>query len=96
MPFWNKGKSREEKEAEIAILQKKQDVWNEKIAKGFQDHSHCIVCGRAIHFGKKYCSIECKEKYMNLEGKKGKQNKWMCMLMGVLLPLMMVLMFAFQ
>ncbi|MHA1680046.1 MAG: DUF2116 family Zn-ribbon domain-containing protein [Promethearchaeota archaeon] len=85
-------KTKEEKEQEAAILQKKTDIWKETKAKGYQDHSHCIVCGRAIHYGKKYCSMECKGEYTKLEKKKGGSNKWMCIIMGIMLPLMMLFM----
>ncbi|RLF66230.1 MAG: DUF2116 family Zn-ribbon domain-containing protein [Thermoplasmata archaeon] len=26
-------------------------------------HSHCIVCGRPIEFGKTFCSEACRESY---------------------------------
>ncbi|MHA1794250.1 MAG: DUF2116 family Zn-ribbon domain-containing protein [Promethearchaeota archaeon] len=86
----------EEVSKEKQLLQKKQDIWRETKAKGYPEHSHCIVCGRAIHYGKKYCSLACKGEMEHAQKKKNKQNRWMCIIMSIMMPILMLIMFAFQ
>lgn len=47
------------------------------------NHSHCVICSRAVPFGDKTCSKECEEQYAELQ-KKRKRTMWiMYGLMGV-------------
>lgn len=77
-------------------VDRKTEIWRSKMAKGYQEHAHCIVCGRALHLGKKYCSMECKDKYEGVQKKQGKQQRWMCILMAVVFPVMMIFMMLSQ
>jgi predicted nucleic acid-binding Zn ribbon protein len=77
-------------------IDKQTEDWRSKQARGYQEHQHCGVCGRAIHLGKKYCSLECKNKMEGVQKKQGKQQKMMCCVMGAVMPIMLIVMFMFQ
>ncbi len=79
-----------------ALIDKKTEAWKSKVAKGYQEHAHCHTCGRAIHEGKKYCSIECRDKVEKMQGKQKKQQKWMYVLMCTIVPVMMLVMTMFS
>ena len=82
-----------EEDASTELVAKKTEAWRSKVAKGYDEHGHCSVCGRAIHADKKYCSIECKTKFEGVQKKQGKQNKLMCIIMPVIMAVMMLFMF---
>lgn len=91
-----KRKSPEDKAREreqLELLDQKVEEWRERRPKNYQDHSHCIVCGRAIHWGKKYCSMECKTKYEGVQNKGKGKNKWMMFIMFGVMGVMMLFMF---
>jgi predicted nucleic acid-binding Zn ribbon protein len=96
-------KAPEGAESKAAVEQEKFDNidrqtedWRNKQARGYQEHQHCSVCGRAIHLGKKYCSMECKNKLEGVQKKQSKNQKLMCCVMGAVMPIMLVVMFMFQ
>ena len=91
-----KRKSPEEKlreKEQLVVLDGKMDDWRDRRPKNYQDHSHCIVCGRAIHWGKKYCSMECKNKYEGVQKMGQGKNKWMMIVMFGVMGVMMLFMF---
>jgi predicted nucleic acid-binding Zn ribbon protein len=49
-------------------------AWKNKIAKKYDEHRHCSVCGISIPPDKEYCSIECGDKYKGYEKKKSRNN----------------------
>jgi predicted nucleic acid-binding Zn ribbon protein len=73
-----------------ANIDKQTEIWRSGVAKGYQEHAHCSVCGRAIHFDKKYCSIECKGKYEGMQKKQKKSNNMMCWITALILPIMLI------
>ncbi|MEX2682252.1 MAG: DUF2116 family Zn-ribbon domain-containing protein [Candidatus Sigynarchaeota archaeon] len=77
-------------------IDRQTEEWRNKQARGYQEHQHCIVCGRAIHLGKKYCSLSCKEKYESVQKKQNKNQKLMCCIMGAVMPIMLIVMMLFQ
>src|SRR5271157_4277812 len=87
-------KDKAEKEAVLRakydLIDQKTEEWRGKIPRGYQEHSHCSVCGRAIHLGKKYCSIECKNKLEGANKKQKKSQNLMCIVMAAVLPIMMI------
>ncbi len=84
-----------EQERYDAIDRQTED-WRNKQARGYQEHQHCSVCGRAIHLGKKYCSMECKNKFEGVQKKQNKNQKMMCCIMGAVMPIILVVMMLFQ
>ncbi|NMC06852.1 MAG: DUF2116 family Zn-ribbon domain-containing protein [Candidatus Lokiarchaeota archaeon] len=72
------------------------DDWRNKQARGYQEHQHCSVCGRAIHLGKRFCSLECKNKMEGVQKKQSKNQKLMCCVLGAVMPIMLIIMFMFQ
>lgn len=88
--------SEQELEEQSRDMDKKQEKWRQTVAKNYPEHSHCIVCSRAIHYGKRYCSMECKGKYEGVQKKQKKKNRWMYICMCTVLPVMMLVMFMFQ
>jgi predicted nucleic acid-binding Zn ribbon protein len=89
------GKAAAQQEKYDAIDRQTED-WRNKQARGYQEHQHCSVCGRAIHLGKKFCSMECKNKMEGVQKKQGKNQKLMCCIMGAVMPIIMVVMFMMQ
>lgn len=89
------GKAAAVQEKYDAIDRQTED-WRNKQARGYQEHQHCSVCGRAIHIGKRYCSMECKNKYEGVQKKQGKNQKLMCCIMGAVMPIIMVIMMMLQ
>jgi len=87
-----KDQAKLEEEKRLEILDKKQAEWREKRPKNFQDHAHCYSCGRAIHWGKKYCSIECKNKYEGIQKKSQSRNKYMYIVLCVVMSVVMIFM----
>ncbi len=83
-------------QAKYDAIDRQTEEWRNKQARGYQEHQHCSVCGRAIHVGKKYCSMECKNKLEGVQKKQGKNQKLMCCIMGAVMPIMLVVMMAFQ
>jgi predicted nucleic acid-binding Zn ribbon protein len=49
--------------------------WKDKIQKKYGPHHHCIICGRAIPEGKKYCSQDCKDSATAYERKQKKKSR---------------------
>jgi predicted nucleic acid-binding Zn ribbon protein len=48
--------------------------WKKKLQNKWGEHSHCVVCGRAIPFDKTTCSQACQDKYKGAEKKKSRSN----------------------
>ena len=94
--FGKKKPDEAELRAKYELIDQKTEEWRGKMPRTYQDHSHCSVCGRAIHMGKKYCSVECKGKLEGGQKKQKKSQNLMCIVMAMILPIMMILMFAFQ
>lgn len=47
------------------------------------NHSHCVICSKAVAFGDKTCSSECEAQYADLQ-KRRKRTMWtMYGLMGL-------------
>ncbi|HME51139.1 MAG TPA: DUF2116 family Zn-ribbon domain-containing protein [Candidatus Lokiarchaeia archaeon] len=92
----NKAETQEQLKTRYEQIDQKTEEWRGKIPKNMVEHSHCGVCGRAIHLGKKYCSVECKGKLEGANKKQKKSQNLMCIVMAAVLPIMMILMFAFQ
>ena len=40
-----------------------EKIKKEEIKERIPLHTHCIVCGRPIEFGKMFCSEACRESY---------------------------------
>lgn len=56
------------------------------------NHSHCIICGRAVEFGDKTCGPEDAAKYEENEKKRRRSVMLMYVLMGIA---MLVLVFSY-
>ncbi|MCD6512229.1 MAG: DUF2116 family Zn-ribbon domain-containing protein [Thermoplasmata archaeon] len=52
-------------------------------------HSHCIICGKAIPYGEKFCSEKCKKEYENMV----KKRKIYIYLMYLALAILVIMMF---
>nr|MDO8111163.1 DUF2116 family Zn-ribbon domain-containing protein [Candidatus Sigynarchaeota archaeon] len=92
--------TKKDKEAEKAaadqakndLIDQRTEDWRNKAARGYQEHQHCSICGRAIHLGKKYCSMECKNKYEGVAKKQKKNQNLQCIIMSAVMPVIMIIM----
>ena len=56
----------------------------------YEEHKHCIVCGRAVPLEQDFCSTECKDSYQTADKKKGKKNNLQCIFLVVTMLIMIV------
>ena len=54
-----------------------------------EEHAHCVVCGKVIEPGKKFCSPECELKYIR-EKEILEKNRRMINILMVLIPILFV------
>ena len=47
------------------------------------NHSHCVICSRAVTFGDKTCSPECAAKLTEIDRKRKRSMTMMYVLMGL-------------
>lgn len=47
------------------------------------NHSHCVICGKAVPFGDKTCSKECEQGLEELNKKRKRSMLTMYVLMGI-------------
>lgn len=53
----------------------KNKTWKESLkSRKYDDHKHCMVCGRAVPSDRDFCTQDCKEKYSKADKKKGKSS----------------------
>jgi len=55
-------------------------------------HSHCIVCGKAIPYGEKFCSEKCKNEYEKIIKRRKMYVYIMYLALAILIILFMILM----
>ena len=49
--------------------------WKDSLKnRKYEEHKHCIVCGRAVNISQDFCSQECKDKYQKADKGKSKKN----------------------
>ncbi|KAA0006903.1 MAG: DUF2116 family Zn-ribbon domain-containing protein [Thermoplasmata archaeon] len=53
-------------------------------------HNHCIICGKAIPAGEKFCSEKCKQEYERMV----KRRKLYVYLMYLALALLLIMLFV--
>ncbi len=59
--------------------------------KKTSDHRHCVVCGKAINPGERFCSEGCEG---TMTGQQRKQKRSMWIFMGVLVVFMGLIYFT--
>ena len=67
--------------------------WKEQIKKKWGPHLHCNICGKAIPPDKKFCSQDCRDKYLKYEKKQKKKGRTQMIFLFVMMGLMFVLLF---
>ncbi len=59
--------------------------WKDSLkTRKYEEHKHCIVCGRAIHISQDFCGQECKDQYNKADKKKSKKNTISIVIMVVM------------
>lgn len=54
------------------------------------NHSHCVICSRAVPFGDKTCSKECEASYVELQKKRKRSMLTMYGLMALAILVLML------
>ncbi|UYP46351.1 hypothetical protein NEF87_002636 [Candidatus Lokiarchaeum ossiferum] len=53
----------------------KNKTWKESLkSRKYDEHKHCMVCGRAVPMDRDFCTQDCKEKYSSADKKKGRSS----------------------
>ena len=53
----------------------KGKTWKDSLkTRKYEEHKHCIVCGRAVPQTQDFCSQECKDGYKKADKSKSKKN----------------------
>ncbi len=55
-----------------------------------EDHAHCLVCGKVISPGRKFCSSKCEEKYLERKASLERSRRMINILM-LLTPVLLVI-----
>lgn len=58
--------------------------------RAYEEHKHCIVCGKAIPLDQDFCSLECKDSYSKADKKKSRGNITQIIIFGVLIVVMFI------
>ncbi len=54
----------------------KNKSWKDSLkTRRYEEHKHCIVCGRAVPIERDFCTQDCKDSYSKADKKKGKSSK---------------------
>lgn len=49
--------------------------WKDTLkTRKYEEHKHCMVCGRAVNISQDFCSQECKDKYQKADKSKSKKS----------------------
>ena len=68
----------------------KNKSWKDSIKnRKYDEHKHCIVCGRAIPITQDFCGQDCREKYGKVEKDKDKKGKWQIVMIFIVMIVMM-------
>ncbi len=66
--------------------------WKKSLkARPYDEHKHCLVCGKAVPLNQDFCSLECKDSYNKADKKKGRGNIIQIAVFGVLIVVMFVM-----
>ena len=67
----------------------KGKTWKDSLkTRKYEEHKHCVVCGRAVSQAQDFCSQECKDQYNKADKDKGKKNTIQIVIMVVLVIVM--------
>jgi predicted nucleic acid-binding Zn ribbon protein len=70
----------------------KNKSWKDSLkSRKYDEHKHCIVCGRAVPMDRDFCTQECKEKYSSADKKKGRKNWVQIAVLGVVMVVVIFL-----
>lgn len=70
---------------------KKNISWKESLkSRKYEEHKHCVVCGRAVPMEQDFCSAECKDGYTKADKKKGRTNTIQMVVLIAVMVIMIV------
>ena len=68
--------------------------WKKSLkSRAYDEHKHCIVCGKAVPMDQDFCSLDCKDSYSKKDKKKSRGNIIQIAVFGVLIVVMFIIMF---
>ncbi|MHA1293123.1 MAG: DUF2116 family Zn-ribbon domain-containing protein [Promethearchaeota archaeon] len=70
-----------------------RDSWKDKIKKKWGPHVHCNICGKAIPPDRRFCSQNCRDKYLSYELKQKKRGRIQLICLFAMMGIMFLMLF---
>lgn len=77
----------------VSMAENIRKSWKKSLkTRPYEEHKHCLVCGRAVPLDQDFCSLECKDSYGKADKKKSRSNMVQIAVFGVLIVVMFLIM----